>query len=164
MPGRGEGRSGAWQTDVVRPLRVVAGSRIVPAPAGEIFDLLASPARHPEFDGSGTVREVRGRRTPERLYLGATFGMQMRWGAPYAILNEVVEFDEDRQIGWRHFAGHIWRYRLESLGPGSTRVTEEFDPRPSRWPRATRLLGWERRNQLAIEQTLANLVEWAANR
>jgi uncharacterized protein YndB with AHSA1/START domain len=145
-------------------MRLVAATRIVPAPAEEIFDLLADPARHAEIDGSGTVREVRGRRTPERLSLGATFGMQMRWGAPYKILNEVVEFDEDRLIGWRHFAGHIWRYRLESLGPSSTRVTEEFDPRPSRYPRATRLLGWERRNQRAIDQTLANLVEWAAVR
>ena len=148
----------------MRPLQVVAGTRIVPAAAGDIFELLASPARHPEFDGSGTVREVRGRRTPERLSLGATFGMQMRWVAPYTILNEVVEFDEGRLIGWRHFAGHIWRYRLEPLGLRSTKVTEEYDPRPSRFPRATRLLGWERRNQDAIEHTLANLVEWASNR
>ena len=148
----------------MRPLQVVAGTRIVRAPAAEIFDLLARPARHPEFDGSGTVREPRGRRTPERLSLGATFGMQMRWGAPYTILNEVVEFEEGRRIGWRHFAGHIWRYRLEPLGPDATRVTEEFDPRPSRYPRSTRLLGWERRNQRAVEHTLANLVEWAADR
>lgn len=148
----------------MRPLRVALGQRIVAAPAADIFDLLASPARHAEFDGSGTVRGARGSRTPERLSLGATFGMQMRWGAPYAILNEVVEFEEERLIAWRHFAGHIWRYRLEPLGPASTRVSEEFDPRPSRYPRATRLLGWERRNQRAIEQTLANLVKWAAAR
>ena len=148
----------------MRPLQVVTGARIVPAPAAEIFDLLARPARHPEFDGSGTVREVRGRHTPDRLFLGATFGMQMRWGAPYTILNEVVEFTEGRQIAWRHFAGHVWRYRLEPLGPRSTKVTEEYDPRPSRYPRSTRLLGWERRNQHAIEHTLANLVEWAATR
>lgn len=148
----------------MRPLRVALGQRIVAAPAADIFDLLASPARHAEFDGSGTVRGARGSRTPERLSLGATFGMQMRLGAPYAILNEVVEFEEERLIAWRHFAGHIWRYRLEPLGPASTRVSEEFDPRPSRYPRATRLLGWERRNQRAIEQTLANLVKWAAAR
>ena len=43
-------------------------------------------------------------------------------------------------------------------------MTEQFDPRPSRYPWATRLLGWERRNQRAIDQTLANLVEWAADR
>lgn len=148
----------------MRPLEVVAATRIVPAPAADIFDLLAAPARHAEIDGSGTVREARGSRTPERLSLGATFGMSMRWGAPYTILNEVVEFDENRLIAWRHFAGHVWRYRLEPVEPASTRVTEEWDPRPSRHPVATRLLGWERRNARAVEQTLANLVEWAAAR
>ncbi len=148
----------------MRPLQVATATRIVPAAAADIFALLATPARHAEIDGSGTVREPRGSRTPERLSLGATFGMSMRWGLPYSILNEVVEFDEDRQIAWRHFAGHIWRYRLEPVGPQATRVTEEFDPRPSRYPRATRLLGWERRNQKALEQTLANLVGWASAR
>ena len=145
-------------------MQVAAATRIVPAPAEAIFDLLADPARHTEIDGSGTVGETQERRTPERLSLGATFGMQMRWGAPYKILNEVVEFEEGRLIGWRHFAGHIWRYRLEPLGLDSTKVTEEFDPRPSRYPLATRLLGWERRNERAIEQTLANLVEWGSDR
>lgn len=161
----------------MRPLQVATATRIVPAAAADIFALLATPARHAEIDGSGTVREPRGSRTPDRLSLGATFGMSMRWGLPYAVLNEVVEFDEPRRIAWRHFAGHIWRYGLVPLGqvdlqggrPPSTpeqapatRVTEEFDPRPSRYPRATRLLGWERRNQRAVEQTLANLVEWAS--
>ena len=145
-------------------MRVLSATRVVPAPAAEIFDLLATPARHAEIDGSGTVREPRGSRTPERLSPGATFGMSMRWGLPYSILNEVVEFDEPRLIGWRHFAGHIWRYRLEPLGPQSTKVTEEFDPRPSKHPRATRLLGWERRNARAVEQTLANLADWATAR
>lgn len=148
----------------MRPLQVAAATRTVRAPAADIFALLATPARHAEIDGSGTVREPRGSRTPERLSPGATFGMSMRWGLPYSILNEVVEFDEPRLIAWRHFAGHIWRYRLDPVGPRSTTVTEEFDPRPSRYPRATRLLGWERRNQQAVEQTLANLVEWAAAR
>ena len=148
----------------MRPLQVARATRIVAAPAADIFALLATPARHAEIDGSGTVREPRGSRTPERLSLGATFGMSMRWGLPYAILNEVVEFEEDRLIGWRHFAGHIWRYRLEPRGPQSTKVTEEFDPRPSKYPRATRLLGWERRNQRAVEETLANLAEWAVRR
>ena len=145
----------------MRPLQVATATRVVPAAAADIFDLLATPARHAEIDGSGTVREPRGSRTPERLSLGATFGMSMRWGLPYSILNEVVEFDEPRLIAWRHFAGHVWRYRLEPLGPESTKVTEEWDPRPSRHSRATRLLGWPRRNARAIEQTLDNLMNWA---
>ena len=158
-PGRSLGTLAA-----MRPLQVVAGTRIVPAPAEDIFELLASPARHPELDGSGTVREVRGRRTPERLSLGATFGMQMRWGAPYKILNQVVEFEEGRRIAWRHFAGHIWRYILEPLGPDTTQVTEQFDPTNSRAPRVLKVLRWQPRNQRAIEQTLHRMVEWASSR
>ena len=143
--------------------RNASASRVVPASAKDIFDLLATPRRHALIDGSGTVADVQ-ERTPERLSAGARFGMEMSWGLPYKILNQVVEFEEGRRIAWRHFAGHVWRYRLEPLGPTSTKVTEEYDPRPSRYPRATRLLGWQRRNQYAIEHTLANLVEWAAAR
>jgi uncharacterized protein YndB with AHSA1/START domain len=147
----------------MRPLEVAEATRIVPASAADIFELLATPARHHEFDGSGTVRGSR-RGPPERLALGARFGMRMRFGAPYKIVNEVVEFEEGRRIAWRHFAGHVWRYTLEPLGPRATKVIEQFDPTPSRFPRATKLLGWQNRNQQAIERTLHNLVEWASAR
>jgi uncharacterized protein YndB with AHSA1/START domain len=147
----------------MRPLEIAEATRIVPASAADIFELLVTPARHREFDGSGTVRGTQ-RRTPERLALGTTFGMRMRFLAPYKILNQVVEFEEGRLIAWRHFAGHIWRYSLEPLGPRATKVTEQFDPTHSRFPRTTRLFGWQRRNQQAIEHTLHNLVEWASAR
>ena len=147
----------------MRPLGIAESTRIVPASAADIFELLATPGRHHEIDGSGTVRGTQ-RRTPERLALGVRFGMRMRFWAPYRIQNEVVEFEEDRRIAWRHFAGHIWRYTLEPLGPRATRVTEQFDPTHSRFPRTTRVFGWEKRNQQAIEHTLHNLVEWASAR
>jgi hypothetical protein len=147
----------------MRPLDISESTRIVPASAADIFELLATPARHHEIDGSGTVQGAQ-RGTPTRLALGTRFGMRMRFVAPYKILNEVVEFEEGRRIAWRHFAGHTWRYTLEPLGPRATNVTEQFDPTNSRFPRATRLLGWEKRNQQAIELTLHNLVEWASAR
>jgi hypothetical protein len=145
------------------PLDISESTRIVPASAADIFELLATPARHHEIDGSGTVQGAQ-RGTPTRLALGTRFGMRMRFVAPYKILNEVVEFEEGRRIAWRHFAGHIWRYTLEPLGPRATRVTEQFDPTHSRFPRTTRVFGWEKRNQHAIEHTLHNLVEWASAR
>ena len=104
-------------------IEIAEATRIVPASAEDIFELLASPAQHALIDGSGTVKGVQ-RGTPERLSPGARFGMNMRIGAPYKILNEVVEFEEGRRIAWRHFAGHIWRYILEPLGPNTTQVTE----------------------------------------
>ena len=147
----------------MRPLEIAEATRIVPASAADIFELLATPARHSEIDGSGTVRGTQ-RGTPERLALGTKFGMSMRLGAPYKILNEVVEFEEDRRIAWRHFGGHVWRYILEPLGERATKVTEQFDPTPSRWPFVLKLLRYPARNQRSIEHTLHRLVEWASTR
>lgn len=50
---------------------------------------------------------ARGQR--RRLALGMQFGMDMRIGANYKILNTVVKFDEGRLIAWRHFNGYRWR-------------------------------------------------------
>jgi hypothetical protein len=143
--------------------RNASASRVVSASAADVFDLLATPRRHALIDGSGTVTDVQ-ERTPERLSAGARFGMQMRWGLRYKILNQVVEFEEGRRIGWRHFGGHVWRYELEPLDAGRTRVTETFDAGPSRWPVALRLIRAAPRNQRAIEQTLDRLETWAQGR
>ena len=136
---------------------------MIPAPAADIFELLATPAQHALIDGSGSVQGVQPR-TPTRLSPGAKFGMQMKIGAPYKILNQVVEFEEGRLIAWRHFAGHVWRYRLEPAGTNATQVSEEFDPTGSRAPLLLTLLGWTRRNQRSIEQTLDRLEQWALAR
>jgi hypothetical protein len=50
---------------------------------------------------------------PQRLSAGAKFGMDMKLGAPYKIVNTVIEFDEPKVIAWRHFNGHVWRYLFE---------------------------------------------------
>lgn len=118
--------------------------------------MLADPRRHSEFDGSGTVRDaVTG---PARLDRGATFGMTMRWGVPYKVLNTVVEFDEGRRIGWRHFGRHVWRYELEPV-TGGTRVTETFDYAPSPVARVLELAHAPERNLASIRATLARLTE-----
>src|SRR5262245_61409851 len=138
------------------PTRQISDSRTVAAPAGTIFDLLADPARHAELDGSGSVQgALRG---PARLELGSRFGMRMRLGLPYTIKNTVVEFEEGSLIAWRHFSGHRWRWRLEDLGDGRTRVTETFDWSTARSPRAIELLGFPARNRRGIEATLDRLV------
>ncbi|MFP5283735.1 MAG: SRPBCC family protein, partial [Actinomycetes bacterium] len=133
------------------------------APAAAIFELLARPSAHALLDGSGTVRGTQPG-TPDRLSAGARFGMQMRWGLPYKILNEVVEFEEGRRIAWRHFAGHVWRWTLEPVDADTTRVSEQYDAVPSRFPRLSRLLGWPQRNALAIEASLDRLEDWARHR
>ena len=55
---------------------VVSAERVIAAPPEAIFDLLADASRHVDLDGSGQLRGVTSS-APERLSLGATFGMSM---------------------------------------------------------------------------------------
>jgi len=136
--------------------RRVSASTVVAAPPEAVFALLADPRRHCEFDGSGTVRDaVSG---PERLGQCARFGMRMQLGMPYRVRNTVVEFEEGRRIGWRHFGRHVWRYELVAV-PGGTKVTETFDYGPALAPRVLELGGIPARNEHAIRATLARLTE-----
>ena len=132
-----------------------AGRITIAAPAEEIFELLANPARHADIDGSGTVeRAVSG---PERLSQGAQFGMAMRIKVPYRIKNTVVEFDEPRQIAWRHTGRHRWRYQLEPIDANTTVVTETFDGSTAIFPPALKLINASENNQKAILKTLVRL-------
>ncbi len=133
----------------------VSASRLIAAPAEKIFDLLADPTRHHEFDGSGSVLAARDG-TPTRLALGAKFGMDMKIGFSYKITNEVVEFEENRSIAWRHFGRHVWRYQLEATD-GGTQVTESFDWTNARSRLLITMMGYPKKNLAAIEQTLERL-------
>lgn len=126
------------------------------APADRVFDVLADPTKHPLIDGSGTVLATRGA-TPERLELGSRFGMNMRLGLPYFVTNKVVEYERDRLIAWRHFAGHRWRWELRPVGPDTTEVTETFDWSRTPGESVYRLLGYLDRNTAAIEASLRRL-------
>jgi uncharacterized protein YndB with AHSA1/START domain len=134
----------------------VSGTRVVAAPPERIFALLTDPAQHPKLDGSGSVLAVRPG-GPERLELGSTFGMDMRLGAHYKIVNTVVEFEPDRLIAWRHFVGHRWRWRLDPTDDGGTEVTETFDWSTARIPLLIALSSFPRRNKRAIDSTLDRL-------
>lgn len=137
------------------PAKVVSRTRDIQAPAQTIFDLLADPRRHHEIDGSGSVQAAQIN-APERLSLGAKFGMNMKIGLPYRITNTVVEFEEGRQIAWRHFGGHVWRYILESTESG-TRVTEQFDWTNNRSPLMLKVMNAIENNAKSMEKTLENL-------
>jgi hypothetical protein len=130
---------------------------VVPAPAQDIFNLLADPRRHSEIDGSGSVKAARID-APERLSLGAKFSMDMRIVLPYKMTNEVVEFEEGKQIGWRHFGGHIWRYILEPV-EGGTKVTEQFDWNTNKSPLMLKVMKAVDNNSKSIQKTLDNLVK-----
>ena len=139
---------------------LVSESRTIRCDAQRLFDIVADPAMHPVIDGSGTVQSLRSD-SPDRLALGATFGMDMKIGAPYKITNTVVEFEDGRRLAWRHFNGHIWRYTFEPVHGGATKVTEQWDARRVWNKLGLLLMGFPRRNRSGIITTLARLEEVA---
>ena len=134
---------------------VVSVERFVTASPEVIFNFLADPRNHSLIDGSGSVRDTQTG-VPERLSIGAKFGMQMKIGVPYKITNEVVEFVESKQISWRHMGGHIWRYILEPVADG-TNVTEQFDYTNARSVLILRLAMYPSRNEKSMIKTLNKL-------
>lgn len=115
----------------------------VAAPPGAVFDLLATPQRHPELDGAGMVRAVAS--GPERVgAVGEVFVMDMHADdlGDYQMSNEVVDFAEGTTIGWApsiHPAGalqdkigdidpsgHVYRWELAADRDG-TRITLTYD-------------------------------------
>jgi uncharacterized protein YndB with AHSA1/START domain len=138
--------------------------RVIPAPPEKIFDLLADPRRHRDLDGSGTVRDAKD--CPERLSLGATFGMSMKLGIPYSMVNEVIEFEEGRRIAWqprppgkigsRMGGGRIWRYELEPV-EGGTCVRESWDISQEKVKAMVRPA--RKRTVKSMEATLARIEE-----
>ena len=121
------------------------------------LDLLADPSKHGEIDGSGSIQNAQSS-APERLAMGAKFGMDMKIGVSYKITNEVVEFDEPRRIAWRHFGGHVWRYILEPTDSG-TLVTEQFDWNTSKSQLLMRVMNYPAKNRASIEKTLERLAK-----
>jgi uncharacterized protein YndB with AHSA1/START domain len=114
---------------------VVSVERVINAPAADIFAIVADASRHPEIDGSGSVKQLK-QGAPEQLALGSTFGMSMKLGVPYSMSNTVIEFEPDKRIAWqtkfagtlgRFIGGRIWRYELEPSDTGSTLVRETWD-------------------------------------
>lgn len=137
--------------------RSVSTSRVIAADPQELFDIVADPAMHTVIDGSGSVRDLQDG-SPDRLAMGARFGMAMHLGASYQVTNTVVEFEEGRRIAWRHFHGHRWRYEFEPVD-GGTRVTETFDWSRARSKLTLRLFRFPQRNLRGMEATLERLDE-----
>ncbi len=135
--------------------RSVSAERVIAAPAEEIFAVLANPSRHIEIAGTGTLRQLITSNAP--LTLGSTFSMRVKIIIPYKVKNRVLEFEEDRLIGWAHTHGALWRYELEPQPDGSTLVCETFDYSRVKLPVAIELMGFHRSNVTNMEKTLERL-------
>jgi len=146
---------------------VVTVERVIPASPDAIFALIADPSRHPDIDGSGSVRGATG--GAQRLGLGSTFGMSMRMGLPYRMTSTVIEFEENRRLAWQTrgpgrigalAGGRIWRYELEPVD-GGTLVRETWDIRQesaATKPVVRRAADETRKNMAATLERIEELV------
>jgi len=146
-------------TDQAANDQMVSASRVIAAPIEKIFDIVADPRRHQDFDGSDTVSQAQ--LGPKRLKLGAKFGMRMSIGpVPYFMRSKVVEFEENKRIAWAHFGKHRWRYEFEEV-EGGTKVTETFDYSTSLSPAFIEKSGYPEKHKVNIAKTLERLDEVA---
>lgn len=150
---------------VMAPRRIIRDSIVVETPPEVVFAILADPSAHLEIDGAHSVQGVTSTQTGRTLALGDRFGMKMRIGLlRYAVRNTVVEFEQNRLIGWQHFARHTWRYELDEFEPGRTRVTESWDWSGSPYAFVMELAGFPDRNRRGIAASLPKLKALAEKR
>lgn len=118
-------------------------SKVIEAPAGDIFALLSDPNRHAELDGSDMLRGVEGK-TPPLGGIGQTFTMNMHADdlGDYRMINSVTAFVENARIGWGpsldkscelaeklgdiDVSGHTFTYDLAEVD-GGTEVTQTYE-------------------------------------
>ncbi|MBO3128498.1 hypothetical protein [Dermatophilus congolensis] len=138
------------------PSHQVAKRALINAPAHSLFEMIANPHRHHEFDGSGTVQPtVIG---PRELHLGDRFTVAMRLGPiRYKITSTATEITTDRVIEWRHPGGHHWRYDLDPVDATTTLLTETFRYDNTHLPTFYELLRIPQRNSRSIHHTLATI-------
>lgn len=136
-----------------------SASAEVDAPADEVFAFICRPANHAEISGDESVKGER--HGPEQLSAeGDKFGMRMKmYGLPYRITNTVVEFEAGKKIAWCHPGKHRWRWEVEALPKGGSRVTETFDMSTSPIRPALRLMGYPKGHQANVEKSVANVAK-----
>lgn len=120
-------------SEITQP-RVVSAQREVAAPADRIFELIADPARQPDWDGNDNLaRAEPGQRVRAA---GDVFLMELTLDPARKDVrreNHVEEFEEGRLIAWRPSEvgapppGHLWRWELEPLDDGRTLVRHTYD-------------------------------------
>jgi uncharacterized protein YndB with AHSA1/START domain len=147
---------------------VLTVERVIRAQPETIFALVADASAHPRIDGSGSVKKVTAG-APQRLELGSTFGMFMKMGIGYSMVNTVIEYEENRLIAWqtrppgqmgRLTAGRIWRYELSPEDDETTLVKESWDISMDRqrWI-LRRVAGLPTKTRTNMERTLERIEE-----
>ncbi|HVL83520.1 MAG TPA: SRPBCC family protein [Pseudonocardia sp.] len=123
--------------------RKLQASRIIDAPADQIFEVLADPNRHTDLDGADMLRGMAAE-SPPIVGIGQSFTMNMHQPdlGDYRIVNRITAFVPGSRIGWEpHIdptsdladklgdmdaAGHTYTYDLREVD-GGTEVTQTYE-------------------------------------
>ncbi|WP_405181140.1 SRPBCC family protein [Nocardia sp. NBC_01377] len=146
-------------TDTSELPHIVSAEREIAADADRIFELIADPAQQPRWDGNDNLNEAAAGQRVRGT--GDVFVMALTNGAVRH--NRVVEFEEGRRIAWlpsepdQEPPGHLWRWELERVGDGVTRVTHTYD-----WSRLTDPKRLVRAKATTAEKLLASIENLAA--
>ena len=139
--------------------RTASATREIAAAPARIFEVIADPAQQPRWDGNDNLALApAGQRVRAA---GAVFSMGLTEGESRD--NHVVEFVEGCRIAWRPAEpgqappGHLWRWELEPLGDGRTRVTHTYD-----WSELTDPARFSRARATTAERLQASLDRLAA--
>lgn len=144
-------------------------SRVIDAPAEEIFEVLTLPAKHPDLDASGTV--VSG--TDQRIQnVGDVFVMNMHaemMGGDYKTENHVTGLDPNKLIAWKPCPegttvednGWEWVYELQPEGSDSTTVTLTYSWEHAN-PKVTKKISFPLFGEKVLEESLERLASTVA--
>ena len=120
----------------------------------QVFALIADPAAQPRWDGNDNIASAAEGQWVHGV--GDVFVTTLtRRGVRE---NHVVEFEEGRRIAWRPAepgqrpAGHLWRWELETLDGGGTRVRHPYD-----WTELTDPERFERARATTAERLRASV-------
>jgi hypothetical protein len=125
--------------------------------------MLADPDRHPDLDGSGTLRAARTHTILAQV--GDEFTMDLHADdlGDYQSRSIVTTYERDRVLGWSPGPvdagpfGHTFTFTLEPVGDDRTHVTETYD-----WSAVTNeqlLASMPRVAREALASTLDNLAD-----
>lgn len=144
-------------------------SRLIDAPAEEIFEILTLPAKHPSLDASGTV--ISG--TDQRIQnVGDVFVMNMNaemMGGDYKTENHVTGLDPNKLTAWKPCPegtsvednGWEWVYELQPEGSDSTTVTLTYSWEHAN-PKVTKKISFPLFGEKVLEESLERLASTVA--
>lgn len=116
--------------DTIDPVHKVVSAEIeIAAPAAEIFELIADPARQPEWDGNDNLGAAAQGQRPTSA--GGSFITTLTKGVERE--NHVLDFEEGRLISWKPSEvggepfGQKWTWEIEATGDHSCLVRQTYD-------------------------------------